>query len=192
MIGVISSYRPWPSVDKESTTNSNHPWPCLPYIAEVRDLTWKILLLLHLQRGSDVILLRILHSGPLRPHPSLDQLRTPFPHLELTTLSLSEFCAIEFSCEDHGNDFNAAMKSLYSLTNPPASGDDWVALLVREVTQSTGIDDAKVRVATVLEALEKVWRSRKQIPRGECGSAATSRRPNQGQRIAETCCCNSA
>ncbi|KAG2254900.1 hypothetical protein Bca52824_085036 [Brassica carinata] len=83
----------------------------------------------------------------------------------------------------HGNDFNAAMKSLYSLVSAEdnkraqqlaannktgdASGDDWVALLVREVTQSTGIDDAKVRVATVLEALEKVWRSRKQIPRGK-------------------------
>ncbi|KAF2595419.1 hypothetical protein F2Q70_00045789, partial [Brassica cretica] len=31
-----------------------------------------------------------------------------------------------------------------------------VALLVREVTQSTGNDDAKVRAATVLEALAKV------------------------------------
>ncbi|KAG5381358.1 hypothetical protein IGI04_029200 [Brassica rapa subsp. trilocularis] len=39
--------------------------------------------LLRRQRGSDVILLRNLHSGPLRPL-SLDQLRTVFPHLELT------------------------------------------------------------------------------------------------------------
>ncbi|KAF8103359.1 hypothetical protein N665_0188s0297 [Sinapis alba] len=68
------------------------------------------------------------------PSSSLYQRRTAFPHLELTVLVKA--------LEDHGN-------------NPPASGDDWVALLVREVTQSTGTDDAKVREATVLEALEK-------------------------------------
>lgn len=93
--------------------------------------------------------------------------------------------------EEHGSDFNAAMKSLYSLVSaeekkpedlatggandatdavaagaytptdiPPASGDDWVELLVREVTQSTGTDDAKVRAARVLEALEKMLSAR--------------------------------
>ncbi|KAF2564419.1 hypothetical protein F2Q70_00016588 [Brassica cretica] len=94
------------------------------------------------------------------PSSSLDQLRTAFPHLELTVLVKA--------LEEHGNDLCAAMRSLHSekkaeelankeshavaggtftadSDNYPASGDDWVALLIREVTQSTGIDDAKVR-----------------------------------------------
>lgn len=44
--------------------------------------------------------------------------------------------------------------------NPPTSGDDWVEMLVREVTQSTGTDDAKVRATRVLEALEKMLSAR--------------------------------
>jgi hypothetical protein len=44
--------------------------------------------------------------------------------------------------------------------NPPTSGDDWVELLVREVLQSSGTDDAKVRAARVLEALEKMLSAR--------------------------------
>ena len=86
--------------------------------------------------------------------------------------------------EEHGNDLCAAMRSLHSekkaeelankeshavaggtftadSDNHPASGDDWVALLIREVTQSTGIDDAKFRAAKVLEALEQTLSSRK-------------------------------
>lgn len=79
--------------------------------------------------------------------------------------------------EEHGSDLNAAMKSLYALvsaeeekraqelaankeTDAAASGDDWVALLVREVTQSAGPDDAKFRAERVLEALEKTLSAR--------------------------------
>ncbi|KAH0876335.1 hypothetical protein HID58_073697 [Brassica napus] len=62
------------------------------------------------------------------PSSSLDQLRTVFPHLELTVLVKA--------LEDHG---------------------------IREVTQSTGNDDAKVRAATVLEALAKVLSAREQV-----------------------------
>ncbi|CAL9241401.1 unnamed protein product [Arabidopsis halleri] len=106
------------------------------------------------------------------PSPSLDQLRTSFPHLELTVLVKA--------LEENGSDLNAAMKSLYSMAaaeekeaeessaetdavsggNPPTSGDDWVELLVREVLQSSGTDDAKVRAARVLEALEKMLSAR--------------------------------
>ncbi|KAF3536682.1 hypothetical protein F2Q69_00021232 [Brassica cretica] len=109
------------------------------------------------------------------PSSSLDQLRTAFPHLELTVLVKA--------LEEHGNDLCAAMRSLHSekkaeelankeshavaggtftadSDNHPASGDDWVALLIREVTQSTGIDDAKFRAAKVLEALEQTLSSR--------------------------------
>ncbi|KAG2324570.1 hypothetical protein Bca52824_007298 [Brassica carinata] len=108
------------------------------------------------------------------PSSSLDQLRTAFPHLELTVL-------VE-ALEEHGSDLNAAMKSLYALVSAeeeraagnkekadaagaafaalPASADDWVSLLVREVTQSTGTDDAKVRTERVLEALEKTLSAR--------------------------------
>ncbi|CAN6936753.1 unnamed protein product [Brassica oleracea] len=83
------------------------------------------------------------------PSSSLDQLRTVFPHLELTVF--------------------------------------------REVTQSTGNDDAKVRATTVLEALAKVLSAREQVAnKFQEESAATSRSPNQGQRSAETCCCNPA
>ncbi|CAN7000051.1 unnamed protein product [Brassica oleracea var. botrytis] len=108
------------------------------------------------------------------PSSSLDQLRTAFPHLELTVLVKA--------LEEHGNDLCAAMRSLHSekkaeelankeshavaggtftadSDNHPASGDDWVALLIREVTQSTGIDDAKVRASKVLEALEQTLSS---------------------------------
>ncbi|CAN6845900.1 unnamed protein product [Brassica oleracea] len=110
------------------------------------------------------------------PSSSLDQLRTAFPHLELTVVLVK-------ALEEHGNDLCAAMRSLHSekkaeelankefhavaggtftadSDNHPASGDDWVALLIREVTQSTGIDDAKVRAAKVLEALEQALSSR--------------------------------
>lgn len=81
--------------------------------------------------------------------------------------------------EAHGSDLNAAMKSLYVLVSAeeeraaankqndaaagaalPASADDWVSLLVREVTQSSGTDDAKVRAERVLEALEKTLSAR--------------------------------
>lgn len=75
--------------------------------------------------------------------------------------------------EGHGSDVNAAMKSLYALvsaeeeraaankeTASPASADDWVSLIVREVTQSTGTDDAKLRTGRVLEALEKTLSAR--------------------------------
>ncbi|EOA33256.1 hypothetical protein CARUB_v10022098mg [Capsella rubella] len=113
------------------------------------------------------------------PSSSLDQLRTAFPHLDLTVLVKA--------LEEHASDLNAAMKSLHSLVsaeqkkaeeltanaiaesdaasytptdNPPASGDDWVELLVREVTQSTGTDDAKLRASRVLEALEKMLSAR--------------------------------
>lgn len=103
------------------------------------------------------------------PPSSLDQLRAAFPHLELTVL-------VE-ALEEHGSDLNAAMKSLYALvsaeeekraqelaankeTDAAASGDDWVALLVREVTQSAGPDDAKFRAERVLEALEKTLSAR--------------------------------
>ncbi|XP_010472995.1 PREDICTED: uncharacterized protein LOC104752529 [Camelina sativa] len=118
------------------------------------------------------------------PSSSLDQLRSAFPHLELTVLVKA--------LEEHGSDLNASMKTLYSLVsaeekkaqdlaagcaneesdavagastytatdNPPASGDDWVELLVREVTQSTGTDDAKLRASRVLEALEKMLSAR--------------------------------
>ncbi|VVA95949.1 unnamed protein product [Arabis nemorensis] len=117
------------------------------------------------------------------PCSSLDQLRTAFPHLELTVLVKA--------LEEHGSDLNAAMKSLYSLVsakekeaeelpaggaiketevvsggtftaseNLPTSGDDWVELLVREVTQATGTDDAKARASRVLEALEKMLSAR--------------------------------
>lgn len=61
------------------------------------------------------------------------------------------------------------------------------------MTQSTGNDDAKVRAATVLEALAKVLSAREQVAnKFQEESAATSRSPNQGQRSAETCCCNPA
>jgi len=112
------------------------------------------------------------------PSSSLDQLHSAFPHIELTVLVKA--------LEDNGSDFNAAMKSLYSFAsseekkaeelaaggaatqetdavcggNPPTSGDDWVELLVREVLQSSGTDDAKVRAARVLEALEKMLSAR--------------------------------
>jgi len=113
------------------------------------------------------------------PSSSLDQLRTAFPHLELTVLVKA--------LEEHGSDLNAAMKSLYSLVsavdkeaqvlpaggasketgatftasdNPPTSGDGWVELLVREVSQSSGADDAKARASRVLEALEKMLSAR--------------------------------
>ena len=107
------------------------------------------------------------------PPSSLDQLRAAFPHLELTVL-------VE-ALEEHGSDLNAAMKSLYALVSAEeekraqelaankeadaagtftASGDDWVALLVREVTQSAGPDDAKFRAERVLEALEKTLSAR--------------------------------
>lgn len=109
------------------------------------------------------------------PSSSIDQLRTAFPHLELTVLVKA--------LEDHGSDLNAAMKSLYALVSAeeeraaankqtdavagggtfnasPASADDWVSLLVREVTQSSGTDDAKVRAERVLEALEKTLSAR--------------------------------
>ncbi|KAG2282257.1 hypothetical protein Bca52824_053477 [Brassica carinata] len=98
------------------------------------------------------------------PSSSLDQLRTAFPHLELTVLVKA--------LEEHGNDICAAMRSLHSekkaekLANKEfhavagGTGDDWVALLIREVTQSTGIDDAKVRASKVLEALEQALSSR--------------------------------
>ena len=80
--------------------------------------------------------------------------------------------------EEHGSGLNAAMKSLYALVSAEeekraqesaadketgtftASGDDWVALLVREVTQSSGQDDAKFRAERVLESLEKTLRAR--------------------------------
>lgn len=82
--------------------------------------------------------------------------------------------------EEHGSDLSAAMKSLYALVSSAeeekraqdlaaanketgtftASGDDWVALLVREVTQSSGQDDAKFRAERVLEALEKTLSAR--------------------------------
>ncbi|ESQ27032.1 hypothetical protein EUTSA_v10019034mg [Eutrema salsugineum] len=125
-------------------------------------------------------------NSPSWPSPSssLDQLRTAFPHLELTVLVKA--------LEEHGSDLNAAMKSVYSLVSaevkeaeelasgdanaetdavagetltasdnpPPTSGDDWVELLVREVTQSTGADVAKARAARVLEALEKMISAR--------------------------------
>ncbi|KAF8050140.1 hypothetical protein N665_2038s0013 [Sinapis alba] len=107
------------------------------------------------------------------PSSSLDQLRTAFPHLQLTVLVKA--------LEEHGSDLCAAMRSLHSekrseelaaageethavaggtFTDHPASGDDWVALLIREVTQSTGIDDAKLRATKVLEALEHTLSSR--------------------------------
>ncbi|CDY37566.1 BnaA02g20040D [Brassica napus] len=110
------------------------------------------------------------------PSSSLDQLRTAFPHLELTVLVKA--------LEEHGNDLCAATRSLHSeekkaeelanmeshavaggtftadSDNHPASGDDWVGLLIREVTQSTGIDDAKVRAAKVLQSLEQTLSSR--------------------------------
>uniref|UniRef100_A0A1J3ERI4 CUE domain-containing protein n=1 Tax=Noccaea caerulescens TaxID=107243 RepID=A0A1J3ERI4_NOCCA len=103
------------------------------------------------------------------PSSSLDQLRTAFPHLELTVLVKA--------LEEHGSDLNAAMKSLYSEAeelpaggankvtftasdNPPTSGDGWVELLVREVSQSSGSDDAKLRASRVLEALEKMLSAR--------------------------------
>ncbi|KAL1199358.1 hypothetical protein V5N11_015741 [Cardamine amara subsp. amara] len=114
------------------------------------------------------------------PPSSLDQLRSAFPHLELTVLAQA--------LEEHGSDFNAAMKSLVpaenkkvqelaqggateeidavsartftASANPPTSGDDWIELLVREVGQSNGTDDAKVRAARVLEALEKMLSAR--------------------------------
>lgn len=110
------------------------------------------------------------------PSSSLDQLRAAFPHLELTVLVKA--------LEEHGNDLCAAMRSLLSaeeLTpniqavaggtftashNHPASGDDWVALLIREVTQSTSIDDAKLRAAKVLESLEQTLSS---LARQEAG-----------------------
>uniref|UniRef100_A0A1J3CXY7 CUE domain-containing protein n=1 Tax=Noccaea caerulescens TaxID=107243 RepID=A0A1J3CXY7_NOCCA len=93
------------------------------------------------------------------PSSSLDQLRTAFPHLELTVLVKA--------LEEHGSDLNAAMKTLYSEAeelpasdNPPTSGDGWVELLVREVSQSSGSDDAKLRASRVLEALEKMLSAR--------------------------------
>ncbi|CAH8378883.1 unnamed protein product [Eruca vesicaria subsp. sativa] len=108
------------------------------------------------------------------PSSSLDQLRTAFPNLELTV--------IVKALEEHGNDLNAAMKTLYALAsaeekraqesetdgggtfaasdNHSASANDWVALLVREVTQSSGTDDAKARAQRVLGALEKVLSAR--------------------------------
>lgn len=52
------------------------------------------------------------------------------------------------------------VERLRPIQSIPASGDDWVALLIREVTQSTGIDDAKVRASKVLEALEQALSSR--------------------------------
>ncbi|CAN8233370.1 unnamed protein product [Cochlearia groenlandica] len=110
--------------------------------------------------------------SPPPPSSPLDQLRSSFPHLDLTVLVKA--------LEEHGSDFNAAMKSLHSMlptkdkvaaneetdTNTgatftaPASGDEWVELLVREVTQSNGTDDAKVRASRVLEALEKMLSER--------------------------------
>ncbi|KAJ0256723.1 Ubiquitin system component Cue [Hirschfeldia incana] len=115
-------------------------------------------------------------SSSSSPSSSLDQLRTAFPHLDLTVLVKA--------LEEHGSDLNAAMKSLYAFvsaeeeraaaaankektdagggafTASPASADDWVSLLVREVTQSTGTDDAKVRAERVLQALEKTLSAR--------------------------------
>ncbi|KAF8117938.1 hypothetical protein N665_0008s0268 [Sinapis alba] len=113
-------------------------------------------------------------SWSTSPSSSLDQLRTAFPHLELTVLVKA--------LEEHGSDLNAAIKSLYALvsaeeeradankketgdaggsfTASPASGDDWVALLVKEVTQSSGPDDAKFRADRVLQALEKTLSAR--------------------------------
>ncbi|KAL0806059.1 PREDICTED: uncharacterized protein LOC106296397 isoform X1 [Brassica oleracea var. oleracea] len=112
------------------------------------------------------------------PPSSLDQLRAAFPHLELT---IRKFQVLVEALEEHGSDLNAAMKSLYALVSAEeekraqelaankeadaagtftASGDDWVALLVREVTQSAGPDDAKFRAERVLEALEKTLSAR--------------------------------
>ncbi|KFK42377.1 hypothetical protein AALP_AA2G248300 [Arabis alpina] len=124
-------------------------------------------------------------NSPIWSSPSspIDQLRSAFPHLELTVLVKA--------LEEHGSDLNAAMKSLYALVsakekeaeelaargvigetevvaggtipvsdNLPTSGDDWVELLVREMAQSTGTDDAKARASRVLEALEKMLSAR--------------------------------
>lgn len=136
------------------------------------------------------------------------------------------FFFVPSSCEstrsqDHGSDFKAAMKSLYSLVSADdkIAQDFWLGCIVSQGsdTLSTGTDDAKVCSATVLEALAKVLsaRAREQVANKfqevkhfsyssvttsvptQCWnesqeSAATSRSPNQGQRSAETCCCNPA
>ncbi|KAL0683927.1 hypothetical protein Bca4012_050775 [Brassica carinata] len=80
------------------------------------------------------------------PSSSLDQLRTAFPHLELTVLVKA--------LEEHGNDICAAMRSLHSEKKAEKLANK------EEVTQSTGIDDAKVRASKVLEALEQALSSR--------------------------------
>lgn len=44
-------------------------------------------------------------------------------------------------------------------SDPPVDGSGWVELLLREMTSAANIDDARVRVSTVLESLEKSIRS---------------------------------
>ncbi|CDY41114.1 BnaC05g11050D [Brassica napus] len=88
------------------------------------------------------------------PSSSLDQLRTAFPHLELTVLVKA--------LEEHGNDICAAMRSLHSEKKAEklANKEFHAVAGGTEVTQSTGIDDAKVRASKVLEALEQALSSR--------------------------------
>ncbi|CAF1915413.1 unnamed protein product [Brassica napus] len=89
------------------------------------------------------------------PSSSLDQLRTAFPHLELTVVLVK-------ALEEHGNDICAAMRSLHSEKKAEklANKEFHAVAGGTEVTQSTGIDDAKVRASKVLEALEQALSSR--------------------------------
>lgn len=119
-------------------------------------------------------------SASPNPSSSLDQLRSAFPHLEIKVLvSALEECGSDLdaamnslhSTEEKpteelaagGEQGGFAYKenpvvaggNLAASDNLPRSGDDWVELLVREMTQSSSKDDAKARAARVLEALEK-------------------------------------
>ncbi|KAG2723113.1 hypothetical protein I3843_02G135500 [Carya illinoinensis] len=120
-------------------------------------------------------------SSPIRfSAPTLlDQLRSLFPHMELHIL--------ERALQEHGNDLDAAIKSLDELclestegnsgrlTNDgnvgsldnlstsnhlPVGGQEWVDLFVREMMCASSMDDAKARAARLLEILEESISSR--------------------------------
>ncbi|MQL69335.1 hypothetical protein Taro_001647 [Colocasia esculenta] len=50
---------------------------------------------------------------------------------------------------------NAAAESSKAVNNIPVDGSEWVELLVREMMNSTDVDDARARASSVLEVLEK-------------------------------------
>ncbi|KAL8457050.1 hypothetical protein ACS0TY_035039 [Phlomoides rotata] len=140
---------------------------------------------------------RFTYSPPVQSGP-VDQLKALFPEIETQLLekaleksgndldlairSLNEIC-LQYSKGNSGTaaEENAIMEKVATLTdgdtipleepqtqNLPVNGAEWVDLFIREMSNATCIDDARSRVASILESLEKSIRSQ------ACAEAAQS------------------